>query len=119
MNTKALRWVVLVAALGMAGPVEAQAPTAECGADPPDVAPLADRAAALESFERLPESCLKALFVVCADAAGRQLLDMGSAAMCSISYEALLKRGFGGDFHALMGWWRARYSSSSPLIHIP
>lgn len=41
-----------------------------------------------------------------AGTAGRQILDLGSAAICSIGYEALLKRGFNGDFQALIGWWR-------------
>ena len=54
----------------------------------------------------MPERCLKALFKECGDAAGRQMLDLGSAAICSIGYEALLKQGFNGDFHALIGWWR-------------
>ena len=112
MNARAVLWIGVCAAALAAGQAGAQGPPAECEAEPPEGHPLADREAAMSVYERMPESCLKALFVGCSDAAGRQLLDMGSAAMCSMGYEALLKRGFGGDFHALLGWWRIQRSST-------
>ena len=28
------------------------------------------------------------------------------AALCSIGFEALKKRKFGGDFNAMLAWWR-------------
>lgn len=70
--------------------------------------PLADRAEALSRYEALPAQCLKAMFMVCSEAARTQLLDLGSAAACSIGYEALLRSGFGGNFQALMAWWRTQ-----------
>lgn len=70
--------------------------------------PLAGREEAISHYEALPASCLKTLFLACSRAANAQLLDLGSAAACSIGYEALLRRGFAGDFHALMAWWRVQ-----------
>lgn len=67
--------------------------------------PLADRSGTLSRFEQLSPECLKTVVVQCAGVANRVLLDLGSAALCSIGYEALLRRGFGGDFHALVAWW--------------
>lgn len=68
--------------------------------------PLADRAEVLAQYEALPQPCLRAIVVVCNRAAEGGLLDVGQAAACSIGHEALLKRGFAGDFQALMGWWQ-------------
>jgi len=114
MDARAARCLVICAAMALAWPAAAgQVPPADCQAAALQEHPLADRAAALSSFERMPESCLKALFVGCSDAASQGLLDLGSAAVCSIGYEALLKRGFGGDFHALMGWWRRERATTS------
>jgi len=73
-----------------------------------DAHPLADREAWLSRYEALPPHCLKTLFMVCSEAAKVQLLDLGAAATCSIGYEALLRRGFAGDFQALMAWWRTQ-----------
>ena len=53
------------------------------------------------------------LVVDCDTAASRQLLDSGSAFSCSIGYEALLKRGFQGDFQAMLAWWRSREAAPS------
>lgn len=78
--------------------------------------PLANREEALSRYQALPAGCLKTMFLACTRAANAQLLDLGSAAACSIGYEALLRSGFAGDFHALMAWWRVqRYDPQ--LIH--
>lgn len=69
-------------------------------------AALADRNGTIAAFERLPEACLKRVLIACHREAGRRLLDLGSAAMCSMNYEALLRKSFGGDFNALMAWWQ-------------
>ena len=79
-----------------------------CDVQPSQAHPLADRAGALARYEQLPQYCLKAMFMRCAAQANEQVLDFGSAAACSIGYEALLKRGFSGDFQALMAWWRTQ-----------
>lgn len=75
--------------------------------------PLAGRAESLSRYEAMPPQCLKAMFMMCTEAARTQLLDLGSAAACSIGYEALLRSGFGGNFQALMAWWRTERSASS------
>jgi hypothetical protein len=68
--------------------------------------PMANRSGTISALEHLPESCLKTLLLECSESANQQLMDLGSAAMCSMTYEALLKKGFGGSFHAFMEWWR-------------
>ena len=65
-----------------------------------------DREETISSMEEMPENCLKTLVVLCGRSANQGLLDLGSAAMCSMGYEALLRKGFGGSFHAMMAWWR-------------
>lgn len=87
----------------------AEAPAQSCHAPPRGSGhPLAGREEALSRYEALPASCLKTIFLACSRAANAQLLDLGSAAACSLGYEALLRRGFAGDFHALMAWWRVQ-----------
>lgn len=88
-----------------AAPAPARA-TESCTIMRAEADPLADRAGLLAEYERLPRQCLETIFRECTAAAGRALLDLGSAAMCSLNYEALLKQGFNGNFHALMAWWR-------------
>ena len=68
--------------------------------------PLAHRAATIASLEHLPESCLKSMLVRCSDNADERLLDLGSAALCSMGYEALLRKSFGGSFGAMLVWWQ-------------
>jgi hypothetical protein len=46
------------------------------------------------------------LLVECSNSADERLLDLGSAAMCSMGYEALLQKGFGGSFGAMLVWWQ-------------
>lgn len=103
-----LPWVLLPLLLaGLAGPARAEPGALGCHAALSLDVPLADREGALARFERLPEHCLKRLFHDCAAVAGETMLDGGSAARCSVAYEALLRRSFRGDFQALMAWWRS------------
>lgn len=83
------------------GDAACSVPAADAGAHP-----LGSRAETLARFQQLPNRCLKDFFLACNGAAGHSLLDLGSAAACSIGYEALLSSGFQGDFHALLAWWR-------------
>jgi hypothetical protein len=74
--------------------------------------PMADRSGTLAKYEQLPTACLKEVVLQCGQVANRVLLDPGSAAICSYGYEALLRRGFGGDFGALVSWWRGARDTS-------
>ena len=98
--------ILLAAALLAAVPPASAAP-GPCQIAVEEADPLADRVELLAEYERLPQHCLKAIFHECTSAAGSTLMDFASAAMCSLSYEALLKQGFGGSFQALLAWWRA------------
>jgi hypothetical protein len=101
-----------VAAAG--APAFAESPSG-CQVQPSEVDPFFDREATLSRYEQLPQYCLKAMFMQCAAQANRQVLDFDSAANCSIGYEALLKRGFSGDFRALMAWWHTQRDKGDPV----
>jgi len=49
---------------------------------------------------------LKDNYLACERMAMRGALDSRTAAVCSAYYEALLKRGFDGDFDRMFAWWR-------------
>lgn len=66
----------------------------------------ADREQLLAHFERVAEVDLKALYLRCAHESNQRLLDFEEAARCSITGEVLKARSFGGDFNALLAWWR-------------
>ena len=83
-------------------------PSPACRAPADDGPPLLHRQDRIAQYESLGDHCLKRLVVECNAAASRQLLDAGSAFACSLGYEALLRRGFGGDFQAMLAWWRTR-----------
>lgn len=106
-NSRGLRSAIACAAIA-AWPAVGSAQAANC--PPPDLPaePLSARSASISWFEQMPESCLKFMFMACAAATREHVLDLGSATFCSVGYEALLRRGFAGDFHALMGWWRSQ-----------
>lgn len=97
-------WTLGFAAACMSGYAQAEG-DAQCRAPVPHDRPLANRSETIASMERLPESCLQAILVACNDGANRTILDLGSAAMCSMGYEALLRKGFGGSFPAMLMWW--------------
>ena len=109
MDATAIRRALAAAAVAAAAPLA----SAESGATPCELPgsgaePLADRAGLLAQYERVPHACLQAVFTACNAASSRALLDFGSAATCSIAYEALLSQRFNGDFRELMAWWRTQ-----------
>ena len=112
MDARALRTLLLAAAVSIALPVASETVALSCELPASDVDPLTDRAGILARYERLPRACLHEIFVACSAAAGEALLDFGSAAVCSFGYEALLRQGFGGNFPALMAWWRTQRSGA-------
>lgn len=79
-----------------------------CEVPAPEAHPLADRRGVLAEYERLPRPCLEQIVLQCSAAAGESFLDQGSAAICSIGYEALLKSGFNGNFNVMLSWWRSQ-----------
>jgi hypothetical protein len=97
--------IALAAMASLPAVAQTEAQAQPCRVPGPASDPLGDREALLAQFERLPQSCLQEIFRACSDVSNRSLLDFGSAATCSFGYEALLKHGFGGNFHALMAWW--------------
>ncbi len=89
-----------------AGALRAQSLPPSCPASTPVDSPWHDRAASIVRHGGLPPSCLRALVRQCGREADREFLDGARAALCSVRYEALLAHGFGGDFQALVAWWR-------------
>lgn len=53
-----------------------------------------------------PEA-LEREFWRCDHAATQGMLDGGAAMQCSVATEAFKQRRFGGDFGAMLAWWRA------------
>jgi hypothetical protein len=110
-----LRWLILAAPMlawaahAHAGEQDAEQCTAEVPA-----APLADRTGTIASFERLSDTCLKRIAIECSDATNEHVLDLGAAAICSMGYEALLAKSFGGNFQAMLAWWQREHTQ--PVI---
>jgi hypothetical protein len=50
---------------------------------------------------------LKRSYVSCSDAAMKSRLDSGGTMYCSVLYEELKRRAFGGDFDRLLAWSRS------------
>jgi hypothetical protein len=111
MRLSALPFVIAAAAACMAAAPAARAAPPGC-ALPTGMDPLAERQELLAEFERLPQQCLEGIFRECTAASSQGFLDLGAAAVCSFGYEALLRQGFGGNFHALMAWWRSEKQAS-------
>jgi hypothetical protein len=69
--------------------------------------------AARDHLNRLPADQVKSLYVACSDEADRRTLNGGEVAFCSVVYDILLTRHFGGDFHRLLAWSRAPVAAGS------
>jgi hypothetical protein len=65
-----------------------------------------------DALERLSEYKLKAFYVRCSGQSIERRLDGGEAMICSIAYEVLLRKYFGGDFEVLLAWSRAQAAAS-------
>ena len=65
-----------------------------------------DSQALVARFEHVAEADLKSQYLSCARVSSQRMLGMDEAAVCSIVAEVLKKRSFGGDFDALLAWWR-------------
>ncbi len=87
----------------------------ECGvpASPEQNGALPDRSATIARMEQMPDACLKRMLFVCGEAANQRAMDTGSAYTCSMSYEALLHKSFGGNFAQLLAWWRGERAARS------
>ncbi|MEP7301134.1 MAG: hypothetical protein ABI699_06370 [Caldimonas sp.] len=59
------------------------------------------------SLEALPLDHLKSAYLACERASSERVLDGDSFAHCAGVGDALLQRGFGGDFDRLLAWWRS------------
>ena len=59
-------------------------------------------------IEALSMQEAKQFYLDCSRAAMRGRLGSGETAVCSIGYEVLLERHFGGDFYALLAWSRSQ-----------
>lgn len=97
----------------LSGSAQADSRSPACPAQSHHPDPVSTREAAQAHYEALSQDCLKAMVVQCSAQASERLLDSTDAATCSLSYEALLKSGFAGDFKALLAWWRQARDSAA------
>jgi hypothetical protein len=115
-----LRWLLPGIAAAVAIVSFAVAVTQAVGSAAPARAPDDPRAAALPTAQQLaaPQPAaplpsdlsvdrLKAAYLECDRSARTRLIDGATAGLCSTIGEELMRRGFGGDFDALLAWWRS------------
>lgn len=58
-------------------------------------------------LETMDERDLKRFYVRCSQQGIERRLDGGEAMTCSVGYDVLLKKHFGGDFQRLLAWSRS------------
>ena len=73
----------------------------------PSPAPAQAHAPDRRHLASVSVEALQHTYLECDRAATHTLLDLGSAAHCSMVGEELKHRVFGGDFERLIAWWRA------------
>jgi hypothetical protein len=69
-------------------------------------------------IESLSMHEVKQFYLGCSNSALRGRLDSAGTALCSIGYDVLLRRHFGGDFHALLAWSRNQANVGDSAIGI-
>ena len=62
----------------------------------------------LGDVKHLTVDDLKRGYLACHEASTRRVLAMGEVMHCSVVYEALKQRAFGGDFERLLAWARTQ-----------
>lgn len=86
----------------------------------PTLGVLSHRAQWIAAFEQLPEARLRTYFLRCDHESREHLLQYDDAVRCAMAWDALLKRGFANDVHALLAWWREqRVSTTAQSKHQP
>ena len=74
----------------------------------PTATPLAHEYASGDGLNEVSIGALKRAYLACNDAAIGGRMGSGSVMQCSIVYEALKRRAFGGDFGKLLAWSQAQ-----------
>jgi hypothetical protein len=97
MSTNVLTIALCVMTMALGSPASAQTPAKE-----PTTA-----STALKRLDTTALASLEREFWRCDHAATQALLDSGTAEVCGAVTEALKARRFGGDFTAMVRWWRA------------
>lgn len=108
METRYIRWAVSLAIAAACLPLRAEPDRCVAAVAMTSLLIIGDRSGTEGPFEQVPPDCLKAFFLHCSRVAEQRVLPLAEAAVCSVGYEVLLKREFGGDFDALLAWWRVR-----------
>jgi len=110
--------ILLVAGLAVVGnftPLDSTAPTRGASSVIPSESGSIGRDRrdpTLQAPAQLWEHELKAFYVRCSEQSIERRLDGGEAMACSIAYEVLLRKYFGGDFEVLLAWSRAQAAAS-------
>jgi hypothetical protein len=86
--------------------------------NPASVGLLGAREQILAQLERMPEGRLKALFLRCSREAEQRQFGLDEGAMCSMASDAIKRRSFGGNFDALLAWWRVHRDDPDEEGHV-
>lgn len=107
MKARARAWLLASCAAATASSISAQGTSCP---DPQTLGnPVMDgRQETLDRYREVPQQCLEAMFIRCEAEANTRIIEFGDAATCSVTYEALLDRGFGGSMKALLAWWHSQ-----------
>jgi hypothetical protein len=68
--------------------------------------PVERFAGSFADVEQLTDAQLKRFYLECSRAAVRGRITSGDVQVCSVGYERLLQKSFGGDFRAFLDWRR-------------
>lgn len=75
-------------------------------------------AAAQAGAQSADLEALERAFWRCDHAATQGLLDGGAAMECSVATEAFKTRRFGGDFAAMLAWWRVHKDTQHQALAV-
>jgi hypothetical protein len=82
----------------------------------PSPAPAQAHAPDRRHLASVSVEALQRTYLECDRVSTHTLLDLGSAAHCSMVGEELKHRVFGGDFERLIAWWRANKWTGAEAI---
>ena len=106
MKTEKRNCIISIACALMCAPAFAQSL--------PALSHASDSHALLAHFEHVAEADLKAQYLLCDRISSQRMLSSGEAVACSNVADVLKTRSFGGDFNALIAWWRLHRDEGEP-----
>ncbi|HVJ60086.1 MAG TPA: hypothetical protein VM528_05945 [Burkholderiaceae bacterium] len=111
-TTRVCTLALILAFSAAAAVAEPSAPVSSPAADGGRTPVVPDRLQVRQAVLGMAEPDLRSLFLACDRASRQSLLSLDEATVCVAASDVLVARSFGGDYGALLAWWRGAIAAA-------